>query len=97
MKSTTVKSVLLIRQKTNSHYQRLALMTDKIKKETLFLRKHLDTNCIFQKFFHFKSTNNKTKKSQSLGLYMWEEIKFCYETRMCLSSEEALAQSGSIT
>lgn len=36
MKSTTVKSVLLIRQKTNSHYQRVALTTDKIKKINSF-------------------------------------------------------------
>lgn len=72
MKSITVKSVIQksVIQKPNSHYQRLALMTDKIKKETFFLRKHLATNYIFQIFFHFKSTNNKTKKFQLFGLHI---------------------------
>lgn len=34
----------------------------------LSLGKHLAARWIFQRFYHFKSTKNKTKKLQSLGL-----------------------------
>lgn len=78
----------------------MVLMTvEQGKTEIFFLRKHLGTKYIFQRFSHFKSTKNKTKKPQSLGLSVCGKIlnSTLWNQNVSSSSEGSLAHNRSIT